>query len=335
MRLTRFVFVVMLLTALVDLWTPARTQALPQIGTAPVNHVGIVVRDIDETVRQYVRVMGFPVPTVTEFPIDMPDGQKAQAKVTNMYMPNFHIELVQPLNPVGPYYEHLQAYGMGIQHTGFSITGSIDDLRAGMEQKGGRWTLGAKGGVFAYINFRSTLGTSFELVRGAGAPGAPAPAAPSGGALPPLASLPVSHVGFAVKDMDVTAKGYADAFGIPAPRVIDYKDSQFPPDSKWNMSASLRIASWKQGDVGMELIQSVGGPTPWSDYVEKQKGTAAQHIAINVGDRIDETIRDLQMKGGKWINGKAGGGYAYLDFMDTLGIIFELNGTSKSAVAAK
>ncbi|MGE3578254.1 MAG: hypothetical protein AB7I25_07320 [Vicinamibacterales bacterium] len=54
-------------------------------------------------------------------------------------------------------------------------------------------------------------------------------------------------------------------------------------------------------------------------------------MAINVGTMMDEQIADLQQKGGKWTNGKAGGGYAYLDFMDTLGLIFELNGSSTSA----
>ncbi len=83
--------------------------------------------------------------------------------------------------------------------------------------------------------------------------------------------------------------------------------------------------------MGLELIESVGGPTPWSEYVARHKGTAAQHLAINVGDKMDEMIRDLRAKGGKWTNGKTGGAYAYLDFMDTLGLIFELNGTSKSA----
>ena len=48
---------------------------------------------------------------------------------------------------------------------------------------------------------------------------------------------------------------------------------------------------------------------------------------------MDELIRDLQSKGGKWTNGKPGGNYAYLDFTDTLGLIFELNGTSKSSRA--
>ena len=77
----------------------------------------------------------------------------------------------------------------------------------------------------------------------------------------------------------------------------------------------------------------MGAPTPWSEFVARQKGSAAQHLAIDVGNRMDEMIADLVAKGGKWTNGKPGGGYAYLDFMDTLGLVFELNGTSKSTAA--
>ena len=61
--------------------------------------------------------------------------------------------------------------------------------------------------------------------------------------------------------------------------------------------------------------------------------SAAQHVAIDVGTRMDETIRDLQAKGGKWTNGKEGGAYAYLDFVDSFGLAFELNGTARPAAA--
>ena len=41
------------------------------------------------------------------------------------------------------------------------------------------------------------------------------------------------------------------------------------------------------------------------------------------------------MEKAAWTNDKPGGNYAYLDFMDTLGLVFELNGTSKSAAAGQ
>lgn len=106
MRQIKLVFI---LALVVGTTSATRTQSPAQVGDALLTHVGIVVRDIDETIRQYVNVMGFPAPEreVRPFGIDMPNGQKTEAKVINLYMPNFHIELVEPVSEVGPYYEHL------------------------------------------------------------------------------------------------------------------------------------------------------------------------------------------------------------------------------------
>lgn len=302
-----------------------------EFGNARVTHIGMAVPDIDKAVREYVRVMGFRPPKVNQYPIPMPDGSKTEFKSATLYMSNFFIELNQPVTPAGPFHDHLQARGMGIQHVGLVVPGqgSIDDLRNGFEQQGGRWVLGSKGGAYAYINFQPTLGTTIELNRGtSGAPGEPPPA--PGDALPPLASLNVGHVGFAATDAAQVSSGFAKLLGIAPPKVMEYKDSQYPPDAKWSKSAFLRIGFLSHGPIGLEFIESVGGPTPWSEDVARHKGTAAQHLAINVGDKMDEMIRDLVAKGGKWTNGKPGGNYAYLDFTNTLGLVFELNGTSKS-----
>ena len=39
------------------------------------------------------------------------------------------------------------------------------------------------------------------------------------------------------------------------------------------------------------------------------------------------------MKGWRWTIGKPGGNYAYVDFQETLGVVFELNGTSRATAA--
>lgn len=308
-----------------------------ELTTAKLSHIGVVVPDIDKAIKAYVRVMGFKTPKVNTYPLPTPDGRKAEIKVAMLYMPNFYMELNQPVNKVGPFYDHLQAQGMSIGHLGLSLpgSGSVDAARAAFEQQGGTWTLGEKGGTYAYVNLTKTLGTTYEVVRGASPPGEPAPAVPAGDALPPLASLNVGHVGFAAADTAALTEAFGKTFGVPAPKVMEYRDSQYPPNNKWNPAAFLKLAFWSQGGTGLEAIQSVGGPTPWSEYVTQHKGSAAQHLAINVGNRMDEMIKDLQAKGGKWTNGKPGGAYAYLDFSDTLGLIFELNGTSKSAPPAK
>src|SRR5262249_42778045 len=83
-----------------------------------VTHIGVVVADMDAALREYVRVMGFPMPTINRYPIPVPDGRSADFKLATLYMPNFFIEVIQPVNNVGPYYEHLQSQGMSIQHVG-------------------------------------------------------------------------------------------------------------------------------------------------------------------------------------------------------------------------
>src|SRR5262249_39683898 len=138
-----------------------------------VTHVGVVVKDMDAAVREYTRVMGFPATKIATFPIPVPDGRKAEFKNAVFYMPNFFIEVIQPTNNVGPYYEQLQAHGTSIQHVGLQAPGegSIDPVRTMLEQQGGRWTLGSKGVAYAYVSFQ-TLGTNIEVNRGAsGAPG--------------------------------------------------------------------------------------------------------------------------------------------------------------------
>lgn len=303
-----------------------------ELAGAKVNHIGIVTPDIEKTIKEYQRVMGFGEVKATTIPLPLPDGRKAEIKLATFYMPNFHIELTQPVSQYGPYYDHLRAHGLSIMHVGTIVegpNGSVDAMRQALEAKGGTWTLGEKGSFYAFVSLAGSIGTTIEVGKQNPQKGA-APAVPTGDALPPLGALPATHVGWAAADAGAASAAMAGFFGAPAPKLMDYKDSQYPPNHTWNMAASLRIGFHNQG-VGLEFIESVGGPTPWSQDVAKHKGTMPQHLAINVGNRMDEQIADLQKRGGRWTNGKPGGGYAYLDFSDALGLIFELNGTSKSA----
>jgi catechol 2,3-dioxygenase-like lactoylglutathione lyase family enzyme len=326
-------FVLATAVAVVPGLVPTVTTQSGALAAARVTHVGVVVPDMDAAVREYVRVMGFPMPTINQYPIPVPDGRSADFKLATFRMPNFFIEVIQPVNNIGPYYEHLHEHGMSIQHMGLAVPGegSVDDLRGGLEHEGGRWVLGSKGGNYAYVDLDSMLGTTLEVIHTA--PAAAGTSAAPNDPAPALATLPVGHVGIAATNATAVANNYARLLGIPTPRVIEYKDAQYPPGTKWSRSAFLRLASWNQGGIGVEIIESVGEPTPWSEYVTRHKGTAAQHLAINVGDRMNEMIKALVAKGGTWTNGKPGGNYAYLDFSSTLGLVFELNGTSKSAGA--
>ena len=141
---------------------PATAQG-SGLAAARVSHIGVIVPDMDVALRHYARVMGFPMAKANTVAVPMPDGRKAEIRLATLYMPNFYIELTQPVNAIGPYHDHQQAQGMSIQHIGLVVPGpdGVDDVRGALEQQGGRWTLGAKGAPFAFINFQPPLGTNY------------------------------------------------------------------------------------------------------------------------------------------------------------------------------
>src|SRR5437773_1891074 len=99
--------------AVIALGIWARADGPAQIGpSSPVTHVGVVTSNLEETARQYTRVMGFAPPAINDVTVEAPAGEKVTFKLATVYMPNFFIELIQPIGNNGPYAEHLQKFGM-------------------------------------------------------------------------------------------------------------------------------------------------------------------------------------------------------------------------------
>ena len=82
----------------------------------------------------------------------------------------------------------------------------------------------------------------------------------------------------------------------------------------------------RHGPFGIELIQSMARPTPWTDTLDRMRGMAVQHVAVRRGSLgRDEWIRTGRATGGRWTSAgpPSHDGFAYLDFSDTLGLMFE------------
>lgn len=288
--------------------------------------MGVVVRDADTATKHFADVMGVAAPKVIAVQLPLPDGSRADIRYATVQLPNLVIEFEQPTNTIGPLHDHLQKFGQSLHHIGIVVADGVDETRAHLEERGGKWVGGTKGGSYAFVDLKDSLGATIEIVRGTYPPAnAPAAVPPTDAA--PLGRRAISHIGIAVTDAETAARAWSEALGVPMPVLRDYKDSQYPPGHPWSMDAFIRLAAWKQVNVGVQLVGAVGRPNPWSDYVERFKGSVLQHIALPVGPRMAETIVELQKKGGKWTNGKTGGQYAYLDFVDSFGIAFELNGS--------
>jgi methylmalonyl-CoA/ethylmalonyl-CoA epimerase len=289
-----------------------------------LTHLGVATPDINATARKYADLWGVAVPPVTTESIDVAGGGRAELRVATISMPDFAIELNEPVTKSGPVYDHLQKYGLTVHHMGVAIPGSVEDARAELVRKGGRLTATARSGAVAYVDLRQRVGATLEIVRQTAPPSeTPTPNNPTGlfGGRRP------NHIGLAVANIEETMANFVDIFGVRPAGVNTFPATgamPFPPGHKWSSTISVRTNMLRYGRINFELIQSVGSPSPWTETYEKQKGLGIQHIAVGRQPiERNEWLKMGQEKGGKWTNGGTDSPFAYLDFTDTTGLIIE------------
>ena len=325
----RYSFAIVLLVALVVAPRPqvatVSAQSASSLKDAPLTHLGIITGDLDSVARGYSDLWGIPVPEIGTISFDLMDGSAVEARVAYVPLPNFYLELLEPITEAGPIHDHLAQFGLGIHHLGVGIDANIDNVRVELESKGGMWTGGAPGGDYAFVDFRHTpLGATLEIGPSA-RPSMPTPPATQTGL---FGSLPIRHVGLANTDVEASRAKYIEVFGTEdAPEVMQFPPEgrfPFPPGHSWNPEAYVRTVMLPQAGIGIEQIESVGSPSPWTHHIDMQKGTSLMHIAVGMGDIArDEWLRIGQEKGGKWTNGGEDGFFAYLDWSETLGLVIE------------
>ena len=141
-----------------------------------------------------------------------------------------------------------------------------------------------------------------------------------------LDSATVVQIGIIVKDAEKTASHYAEVFGIPKPDVVSIADDSFAK-TKYRGQASAakgKAAFFDLGPVQMELIEPVGAPSTWEEFL-RTKGEGIHHIALRTGN-MQEAQAFLNSKGMETIQsgGWNGGQYAYIECTQQLGTILEL-----------
>jgi hypothetical protein len=316
----------------------AQTAAAPLPVTGPlagasITRLGVVVPDIEKTVRKYGEIFGTDAPAIRQETVDLPDGSAVTVKVARLHEPGFQIEIIQPEGKRGPFADYLATYSRGHFSMGLSVRGNVDEIRQTMQQQGGMWTGGKAGGAYAYINFQERLGGTIHVVQ------EPVPAIPN--SLPTQTGIfggrPLGHVGIATTNIEDTHKAFIEILGVGnlpigiVPRGVP-GPWPYPPNSKYDGSVKLRHVILRMGTVGIELIESLGGPTPWTDAIEKYKGTTFQHIAVGRGKHEYEAWVRMGLKmGALWTNGSIpgrgvvpnSGPFAYLDWTDSLGLVIE------------
>jgi len=141
-----------------------------------------------------------------------------------------------------------------------------------------------------------------------------------------LDSNTVVQIGIIVKDVEQAARHYAEIFGIPRPEVVPIADDSFANTIYKNKPtrATGRAAFFKLGPIEMELIQPLGSPSTWEEFL-RERGEGIHHIAFRT-EKLGEAQQFLQTHGMELVQsgGWDGGRYAYIDATQALGTMLEL-----------
>jgi len=136
----------------------------------------------------------------------------------------------------------------------------------------------------------------------------------------------IVQIAIVVRDIEKSSKDYADFFGVEKPAWIltdgyDKTQAEFmgePTDTK------VKIANFKTGSIGLELIEPDNNPSTWKHFLDTQ-GEGVHHIAFfvkNMKKKI-ELMGDANMpllQKGEY----EGGRYAYFDTVKKLKVIIEM-----------
>lgn len=128
--------------------------------TMKIDHIGIAVKNLDETLKFYEEVLGMTCTGKEEV---------ADQKVRVAFLPvgDSEVELLESTDAEGPIAKYIEKKGEGIQHIAFRVD-NIEEAIENMKQKGIRMIdeqprYGAGGAKIAFCHPKSTGGVLVEL----------------------------------------------------------------------------------------------------------------------------------------------------------------------------
>lgn len=166
------------------------------------------------------------------------------------------------------------------------------------------------------------------LIAGLAASGLAAgvPQAPATAAANILGQGVVAQVAFIVRDIEKSARAYAAVLGVPAPswELTDPVEKAHTLYLGKPSPARAKLAFIKMANITIELIEPVGGPSTWKDFLDT-KGEGMHHLAFEVKD-MPKRLAELKAKGLNVVQtgDYTGGRYAYVDATARIGIFLEL-----------
>ncbi len=112
-----------------------------------------------------------------------------------------------------------------------------------------------------------------------------------------LGTTTIVQVGIIVRDIEARARAWADILGLPMPE-IQVTDTVDVAQTEYGGSPSharARLAFFHMGQVDVELIEPIDGPSTWKDQLD-QHGDSLHHIAFHI-QGMQEKLAYLDSKG--------------------------------------
>ena len=140
----------------------------------------------------------------------------------------------------------------------------------------------------------------------------------------------VAQVAFVVEDLDQAVENYYQTFGVGPWHFYTYQKPFVPRMSYRGQEGeyAMRVALSYFGDMRVEFIQSLRGPSIYEEFIEKH-GYGVQHLGFLVDD-METALAEARKAGFAMIQDGAGfgpdgdGHYAYIESEEPFGTTFEL-----------
>lgn len=125
-----------------------------------IEHIGIAVKNLDESIKYYEEVLGLKCYNIEEV-------KDQKVKTAFFKVGEVKIELLESTDPEGPIGKYVEKKGEGIHHIAFAVD-NIEDKLKKAEEKGVRLIdteprKGAEGLDIAFLHPKSTFGVLTEL----------------------------------------------------------------------------------------------------------------------------------------------------------------------------
>jgi catechol 2,3-dioxygenase-like lactoylglutathione lyase family enzyme len=136
----------------------------------------------------------------------------------------------------------------------------------------------------------------------------------------------LTQIAFTVPDIEKASKAWAAVLGVPVPawHLTDPLEQAHTRYQGRPTPARAKLAFFHLGQVSIELIEPVDGPSTWRDGLDTV-GYGVHHVAFHVED-ADAAVAHLAKQGATVVQkgDYAGGQYIYIDSIKQLGVTLEL-----------